>query len=155
MISRLHVAWLSRLSVGAVLAVILSIGMLAGPATAAAPVYMNSDGNCATPPSSSRTIDLSNFESPFVVIDYGRSRLTQGNITWQLLNLDTGLVQFSNLGAGALLQPGSCGPYAMHFLYDDYLGPLFGSDLSLARYKLILYDSTVGVTKNLRFSVVP
>src|SRR3970040_769723 len=93
-INRPRGAWLSRLSVGGVLAVALYIGPLAGPATAAAPVYMNEDGGCDNPPTSTRTVSLSTANGIFVVIDHGRSKLTEGNMTWQLINIDTGSVDF-------------------------------------------------------------
>ena len=139
----------------AVLAVALSIGMLAGPTTAAAPVYLNSDGNCDNPPTSSRTIDQSS-ELPLVVIDYGRSKLVEANAKrFSLVNLDTGGVEFFGDGLGALGEFCLSGPYQVYLLVDDTSGPVNGPQLQLARYKLTLQDNTVGVIKNLRFSVVP
>lgn len=151
---------LPRPVVIAVLAVALSIGIVAGPATAAAPVYLNSDGNCINPPSSSRTVDLSNNEDPQVVIDYGRSRLTEGNVIWQLVNLDTGAVEFYGFGVSPLAEACLSGAYHVYWLYgrtpaDPTEGFVFGTDLSQARYVLHLQDNTVDVSKNLRFSVVP
>jgi hypothetical protein len=156
-INRPRVAWLSRLSVGAVLAVALYIGTLAGPATAAAPVYMNEDGGCDNPPTSTRTVSLSTANGIFVVIDHGRSKLTEGNMTWQLINIDTGSVDFEELGPGATVGICPTGPYQIHRLFwSAGNGFLLPAALTVGtRYLLHLQNVSDGAYKNLRFSIVP
>jgi hypothetical protein len=149
---------LLRLAYGCTLLVTFCLA-LSGTASAAAPAYISTGDSCGIPPSSTKTVSAS-AELPFwVVLDYGRLKLTFGNVVWQLVNVETGLVEYVNVDPSTALPSAGCniapGPFAAYTLNSSSIGNVSGNDLdSGATYNLFLGDSS-GAYKNIRFRVVP
>jgi hypothetical protein len=143
-----------RISIAGV-ATALSLLVLAGPASAAAPVYLNADGNCANPPSSSKSVSVSS-ENPFVVIDFRRAKLTEGNVVWQLVNVNTGLVADFGLSDPLSFVCAFAPGTGMFWLDSDANGLVGGARLSAGTtYVLWLTDTSSNATKSIRFKAVP
>ena len=143
-----------RTSIAGVVAA-LSLLAMAGPASAAAPVYLNADGNCTNPPSSSKSVSVSS-QNPFVVIDFNRAKLTQGSLVWQLVDVGTGLVVDYGLDDplwfACAFAPGA----GMYWLDSDAGGLVGGGRLTAGTtYILYLGDTSRNVTKSVRFKAVP
>ena len=122
-------------------------------------VYLNADGNCANPPTSSRTVSVST-QNPYLVIDHGTSGMTESHEIWQIVDLHTGSVQFFGTGDGAgnglsyvcTTAPGPVNLYSLVRDTSNGGGAMTGSALTAGtRYGLNVTDASNNTSVTINF----